>query len=230
MRWRSLIALSLVAAVVQPDSAVAQDTRPGIAVWRFENGGSYGLEREDYDAFEAGLQQMLITELAVNTDLRLVDRNRLNELIAEQDLGVSGRVDAATAAEVGKIVGAKYVILGGFIDWYADFRFDARIVDVETSEIVNAQGVRGDRGNMFDMVVELADKVTRGVDLQPLSKNTVEERKDIELSEEAVRLYTKGLFYAERGDNDRAIELFSQVTRDFPEYTPAHEALRQVGG
>jgi tetratricopeptide (TPR) repeat protein len=97
---------------------------------------------------------------------------------------------------------------------------------VETSEIINAQGVRGDRENMFDMVVELADKVTRGVELEPLSNNIIQERKDIKLSEEAVRLYTKGLFYAERGDNDRAIELFSQVTREFPEYTPAHEALR----
>jgi curli biogenesis system outer membrane secretion channel CsgG len=230
MRCRSLIAFGLVAAVTVPSIVVAQDTRPGIAVWVFENGGSYGLESEDYDAFEAGLQQMLITELAVNTDLRLVDRSRLNDLIAEQDLGVSGRVDAATAAQVGRIVGAKYVILGGFIDWYSDFRFDARIVEVETSEIINAQGVRGDREGMFDMVVELADKVTRGVDLEPLSKNILNERKDIKLSEEAVRLYTKGLFYAERGDNDRAIELFSQVTKDFPDYTPAHEALRQVGG
>lgn len=228
--WRSLIALGAFAALAAQAPVAAQDTRPGVGVLSFENGGSYGLESEDYAAFEVGLQQMLITELAVNSELRLVDRSRVQEVLAEIELGASGKVDANTAAQVGKIVGARYMIMGGFIDWYSDLRFDARIVDVETSEIIQAKFVRGKREDMFEMIVELADQVTRGADLRPLSKNLMEERKDIGLSEEAVRLYTKGLIYQDRGDNERAVELFSQVARDFPEYTPAQEALRQIGG
>ena len=228
--WRSLIALGALAALSAQAPVAAQDTRPGVGVLSFENGGSYGLESEDYAAFEVGLQQMLITELAVNSELRLVDRSRIQEVLAEIELGASGKVDANTAAQVGKIVGAKYMIMGGFIDWYSDLRFDARIVDVETSEIIQAKFVRGKREDMFEMIVELADQVTRGADLRPLSQNLMEERKDIRLSEEAVRLYTKGLIYQDRGDNERAVELFSQVARDFPEYTPAQEALRQIGG
>jgi TolB-like protein len=228
--WRSLIALGALAALSAQAPVAAQDTRPGVGVLSFENGGSYGLESEDYAAFEVGLQQMLITELAVNSELRLVDRSRIQEVLAEIELGASGKVDANTAAQVGKIVGARYMIMGGFIDWYSDLRFDARIVDVETSEIIQAKFVRGKREDMFEMIVELADQVTRGADLRPLSRNLMEERKDIRLSEEAVRLYTKGLIYQDRGDNERAVELFSQVARDFPEYTPAQEALRQIGG
>ena len=229
MRWHSLFALGMAAALATP-LAAAQDTRPGIGVLSFENGGSYGLESEDYDAFEVGLQQMLITELAINTDLRLVDRGRIQEVLGEIDLGASGKVDANTAARIGKIVGAKYMIMGGFIDWYSDLRFDARIVEVETSEIMQAKFVRGKREDMFDMVVELADQVTRGAELEPLSKSLMNERKDIKLSDEAVRLYTKGILYQDRGDTERAIELFSQVTREFPDYTAAQEALRQLRG
>ncbi len=229
MRWRSLFALGMAAALATPPAA-AQDTRPGIGVLSFENGGSYGLESEDYDAFGVGLQQMLITELAINTDLRLVDRGRIQQVLDEIDLGASGKVDANTAARIGKIVAAKYMILGGFIDWYSDLRFDARIVEVETSEIMQAKFVRGKRADMFDMVVELADQVTRGAELEPLSKSLMNERKDIKLSEEAVRLYTKGVLYQDRGDTERAIELFSQVTREFPDYTAAQEALRQLRG
>lgn len=229
MRWHSLFALGMAAAVAASPAA-AQDTRPGIGVLSFENGGSYGLESEDYDAFEVGLQQMLITELAINTDLRLVDRGRIQEVLGEIDLGASGKVDANTAARIGKIVGAKYMIMGGFIDWYSDLRFDARIVEVETSEIMQAKFVRGKREDMFDMVVELADQITRGAELEPLSKSLMNERKDIKLSDEAVRLYTKGILYQDRGDTERAIELFSQVTREFPDYTAAQEALRQLRG
>jgi curli biogenesis system outer membrane secretion channel CsgG len=219
-----------MAAALAAPPAAGQDTRPGIGVLSFENGGSYGLESEDYNAFEVGLQQMLITELAVNTDMRLVDRGRIQEVLSEIDLGASGKVDANTAARIGKIVGAKYMIMGGFIDWYSDLRFDARIVDVETSEIVQAKFVRGKRGDMFDMVVELADQVTRGAELEPISKSVMNERKDIKLTEDAVRLYTKGVFYQDRGDTERAVELFSQVTREFPDYTPAQEALSQIQG
>jgi TolB-like protein len=229
MRWRSLLALGVaVAFAVSPIEA--QDNRPGIGVLSFENGGSYGLESEDYDAFEVGLQQMLISELAINSDLRLVDRGRIQAVLNEIELGASGKVDANTAAQIGKIVGAKYMIMGGFIDWYSDLRFDARIVEVETSEIVQAKFVRGKRDDMFDMVVELADQVTRGAELEPLSKSLMNERKEIKLSEEAVRLYTKGVLYQDRGDTERAVELFSQVTREFPEYTPAQEALSQIQG
>jgi curli biogenesis system outer membrane secretion channel CsgG len=173
---------------------------------------------------------MLITELAVNSELRLVDRNRIQEVLTEIDLGASGKVDANSAARIGKLVGARYMIMGGFIDWYSDFRFDARIVDVETSEIIQAKFVRGKRADMFDMVVQLADQITRGAELKPLSKNLMEERKEIKLSEDAVRMYTKGLIYQDRGDTEKAVELFSQVARDFPEYTPAQEALEQIRG
>jgi len=196
----------------------------------FDNGGSYGLEAEDFEAFEVGLQQMLITELAVNSQLRLVERSRLKSLLEEQDIGASGRVDAGTAARIGKLIGARYMILGGFIDWYSDFRIDARIVDVETGEIVKTQRARDDRSNMYDIVVELANSVTRGLNLPPLSGQAFNERREREVPEEAVRLYTKGLLYQDRGDTERAADLFSQATQAFPEYTEAQEALRQIRG
>ena len=83
MRWRSMAALMLVAGVAATHAAAAQDTRAAIGVMPFDNGGSYGLESEDFAAFEIGLQQMLITELAVNAELRLVERSRLKGLMEE---------------------------------------------------------------------------------------------------------------------------------------------------
>ncbi len=230
MRWRSMAALMLVAGVAATHAAAAQDTRAAIGVMPFDNGGSYGLESEDFAAFEIGLQQMLITELAVNAELRLVERSRLKGLMEEQDIGASGRVDANTAARIGQLIGARYMILGGFIDWYADFRIDARIVDVETGEIVKTQRARDDRANMYDIVVDLANSITRGLNLPPLSGQALNQRRERGVPEEAVRLYTKGLLYQDRGDTDRAADLFSQAATVFPAYTEAQEALRQIRG
>ncbi len=197
----------------------------------FTDGGSYGQEKEDFEALTIGLQQMLTTELAANTNLRIVDRSRIKEvMMAEQDLGASGRVDAGTAARIGKIVGARYVVMGGFVDWFGDMRLDGSVVSVETTEIVKVQRARGNREELFSLVVELADGLTRGLNLPPLARQALQERerRSEEIPHEAVVLYTRALFYADRGDNERARELFSQITREFPAYTEASEALRQL--
>jgi TolB-like protein len=232
MRWRSILSLALLAGLLIPGSGVAQDSRPGIAVLPFEDGGSYGQDQEDFEALTIGIQQMLITEFAANSGLRVVDRGRINELLSEQDLGASGRVDAGTAAQIGQVVGARYMVMGGFVDFYGDMRIDIRIVNTETSEVVKVERRRDDRAELFSMVVDLADGVTKGLSLPALSGTMLEQRQERSerIDQEAVKLYTRALLYADRGDRDRAIELFSQVTTRFPDYTEAHEALRQIQG
>lgn len=230
MRWRSIPALSLAAILVAPTTVPAQDTRPGVAVMPFEDGGSYGQDQEDFEALTVGLQQMLLTELAANDQLRVVERGRIRDLLAEMELGATGNVDPSTAAEIGKLVGARYMVFGSFIDWYGDFRLNARVVSVETSEIVKVERARDERENLFSMLVEMADNLTRDLDLPELSRQAFEDRRERseQIPQEALRLYSKALLYADRGDTDRAVELFNQVTREFPEYTEAQEALRQL--
>jgi TolB-like protein len=158
----AILALTLM-AFAPPAMAAAQataDARPGVAVLPFTNGGSYGPGKEDMDALQVGLQSMMLTELAQNSALRIVDRAKIRDLMAEQDLGATGRVDAETAARIGKIVGARYVVTGGFVDLFGDFRLDSRIVDVETTEVLKAQQVQDKREKMYGMIVDLAQKVT----------------------------------------------------------------------
>ncbi len=144
MRWPLVVALALAAGLAAPlaDEAHAQDARPGIAVMPFENGGSYGQDKEDFEALQVGLAQMLTTEFGVNPGMRVVDRREITNLLKEQDLATSGRVDQNTAARIGRLVGARYMVFGNFVDFYGDFRIDARIVNVETSEIVKTEKVR----------------------------------------------------------------------------------------
>ena len=230
MQWRAVWALVVAAGFAVPvaGAAEAQDTRPGIAVLPFDNGGSYGQDKENFDALQVGLQQMLITEFAQNAQLRVVERGRIKDLLAEQDLGASGRVDANTAAKLGKLVGARYVVLGGFIDFYGDFRIDARIVNVETSELVKVVQVKDKRDKLYSLVVTLANDITKGVNLPALPRQAMEQRESRRVPTEAVQLYSRALLYADRGDTQRAAELFNRAIQVFPEYTEAQEGLRQL--
>jgi TolB-like protein len=213
-------------------TAGAQDRRPGVGVLPFDNGGSYGAEAEDYEALQVGIQQMLMTEFTQNAGLRVVERSRIKQLMEEQDLGASGRVDAQTAAKIGKLVGARYMITGGFMDNHGNFRLDIRVVNTETSEIVRADKVEFKRDELFHGIVSAAEKITRGLELPTLAQAAQQQREDHARAAppEAVRFYTRGLLYADRGDTERARELFSKAKELFPEYTEADVALKQISG
>jgi TolB-like protein len=217
------------AQAVSAQSQSQFDSRPAIAVLPFQNGGSFGPNSQDYDAFEVGAQQMMLTELAQNPALRIVERSVLRELIEEQNLATSGRVDPQTAARIGKLVGARYIITGTFADNFGDFRMDARIVDVETSVVVKAEQVRNRRENLYDVLVDLAGKMTAGVNLPPLAANVRNQRMDREIPPEALTLYSRAQVAADGGRTDRAIELYRSIVQQFPEMTEAQEALKQLG-
>jgi TolB-like protein len=227
--WNRVVTI-LMLLMLSPTLAAAQDTRPGFAVFPFANGGSVGPDRQDLSDLSVGFQQMLMTELSQNTALRVIERGMLRQLLEEQDLGASGRVDPNTAARIGKVVGAKFALLGGFVDSFGTMRLDARIVDVETSEIVKAEAVRGKREDLYDLLVDLSGRVTAGVDLPPLPTEVRKARQARKIPEAATVLYSRALVYEDRGRMDRARELYAEITQKFPEMTEARDRLNQLKG
>jgi TolB-like protein len=229
MRHR-LYSLVLLLVFVPALASAQADRRPGFAVFPFSNGGSYGLAREDLDALGIGIQQMLLTELSQNAALRIVERSQLRTILAEQNLLAENRVDPQTAARIGKIVGARYALTGGFIDLNGDFRMDGHIVDVETTEIIKAEQIRGPRNDLYEMIVQFAGKVTADVKLPELPEPVREARKARKIPSEALTLYARAQVYQDTGRKDRAIELYRQIADRFPAMTEASEALRQLTG
>jgi TolB-like protein len=228
MGRRLLIGFALLFAMIPAGLAGQDDTRPGIAVFPFTNGGSYGADAQDLEALTVGLQQMLLTELGQYESLRIVERSMLRDLMAEQDLGASGRVDAQTAARIGRIVGARYAITGVFIDLNGDFRMDGRVIDVETTEILRTEQVRENRANLYSMLVELAGEITDGLDLPPLPEQVREAREERQIPDRAITLYSRAQTYEDYGRKEQAIELYRQIAQQFPDMTEAAQRLEQL--
>jgi TolB-like protein len=229
MRRRTWIALTAALIVAVPASG--QDTRPGLAVLPFENGGSYGQEKENFEALQKGIPAMLISELQKNSAVRLVDRSQIQTLLGEQDLGKEGRVDASTAAKIGKLVGARYVIMGTFIDFYGKFRVDARIVNVETSEILKV--VTNDpklqkREELFRIIQSVAERVMTDTKLPPLSPEAAKAVRARDVPTEALTYYSRALLYQDRGDNAKAAEYYKRAIDVFPDFAEAKEGLQKV--
>jgi TolB-like protein len=205
-----------------------QDTRPGIAVLPFNNGGSYGQGKEDFDALERGIAGMMISELSQNPAARVVERQEVQRLLDEQNLGAQGRVDPQTAAKVGKLVGARYVVLGTFIDFYGDFRVDVRLVNTETSEIVKTESERMQRDHMFDIIRNIAARLMKDANLPAQQRPASEQRMGRQIPTEALTYYSRALLYSDHGQKDKAVEMFNRALAIFPDYAEAQEGLQHV--
>ena len=75
----------------------------------------------------------------------------------------------------------------------------------------------------------LGGTIMDDVSLPPLPDEVREARESRELPAEALTLYSRALFFQDRGQEERAIELFRRVQTEFPEMTEATDALVQLG-
>jgi hypothetical protein len=82
--------------------------RPVAAVMDFE----YRAPDQAYAKSATGLADGVATALVGTGRLKLVERRRIETVIAEAKLGLTGIIDSAKAVEVGKMVGAEYIIVG----------------------------------------------------------------------------------------------------------------------
>ncbi len=164
-RWTAVALFAVAAATAA--QAQAQDEKPRIAVLDFENKA----DNHWWWSNGAGAaQDIFVTALVQSGRYRVVERERLQAIIQEQNLSMSGDIDPATALQLGRLAGVKYFLTGALTEYGgtdtgahgAGVRglpgfgggkrtfvaaFNARLIDAETGDIVWADEGRGEDSN-----------------------------------------------------------------------------------
>lgn len=233
-----LLALASAGVVVPRGEAVAQAAKPTVAIMYFNN-NVFTKDARDYDGLSKGVPDFLITEMSANPAIRVVERDQVQKLIDEQKLVGAGAVDRETAVKVGKLLGAQHMIFGGFMaDPKGNFRIDARAVNVETGAIEFTDRVQDRSDNVLGLVSQLASRLNAGLKLPASPMRTGDASAPgaqqagapsaTKLPMRAAVLYGKALDMADKGDKARAVELFSAVLKEFPDYAPARTGMAKV--
>jgi len=102
------------------------------------------------------MSDMLTTSLVKTGRFDIVERNKIDKVFKEQQLGLSGLVDEMSAAQVGKMIGAEYVVLGaitsatrndidkfGYILVKIEVGIDVRVVNSTTGKILLSESANG---------------------------------------------------------------------------------------
>jgi TolB-like protein len=231
MSWTAL-QRAAVAALVTASSGVAQTGPVAIAVLPFEDRGSYGQDKEIFRALRLGIPATIAGELSGHSELRLADQNRVAQALQGENLGPNARIDAATAARIGKQVGARYAITGNFADFYGKFRLDARIVDAQTGEILkvvsNNDPKLQDRANLYQIIQMVGHKVL--AEASPGFRGGAAEAENRTIPTEALTQYSLGLLYEKQGEKNKAGDHFERAVSAFPGYSEAREGIGRVRG
>lgn len=218
-----MLLLGVIGGSVTPEGSSAQDV-PRIAVLDFnsfmmgEGGASVNLGK--------AIAAMLVTEFSGRDGLQVVERQQLNALLDEQDLGFSGRLNEQQAIEVGKLLGVQYVLLGQVTSIVDNLRMDIRAVDVETSEIVTVLKKSDKTSELFAVVVELADDFSAELDLVPPSQRPEVETIPVSATIE----FSRALDFEDRGQIEQAIAHYEATLAIYANHRDARRALERLRG
>jgi TolB-like protein len=227
--WRPA-GLALLALVVAGRPLAAQGGPAVIAILPFQDRGSYGQEKDVFRALRLGIPATIAGELSGHAELRLADPTRVDRALRSQKLEPGARVDAATAARIGKEAGARYAITGSFADFYGRFRLDVRIVDTESGQIVkvvsNDDPKLQDRADLYRIVQAVGHKVLAAAS-GSRGRSGVETETRV-IPTEALTQYSLGLLYESQGDRSKAGQHYNRALSTYPDFPEAREAARRV--
>jgi len=233
---RSLAALALATLVAAAHVARAAEPtpkpKPTVAILYMDYTG----KDEQLVVLKKGLAQMLISDLSSVPTVQIVERDRLQDIMDELQLGTSAKIDPATANKLGKLLGARYMVLGGFFDLLGTLRVDARLVEVETGKVIRSVGAQGKEDAFLDIEQKIVADLTTiftsaDIDAPPAPVTPVRlpaVAKPKQVKTKTVARYGKALDFMDKGDKVKAKEELQAVVAEQPDFALAASDLARL--
>ncbi|HSQ76551.1 MAG TPA: FlgO family outer membrane protein, partial [Bacteroidota bacterium] len=238
-RWKSIAlagaaGLGLVAAffVLKPflfDAALDAEPSP-IAVVSFVNQTG----DKTYDYLGEAIPNLLITSLEQSRYLRVMTWERMRDLLNQMGKRDVGIIDKELGFELCQREGVRAIVVGSFVKAGETFVTDAKVLDVETKELLKSASTRGEgvQSILDDQIDDLSREIARGVGLSRQKVETLPAQiADVTTSSmEAYNYFLRG-----RDDYEK---LYYKQSREFLEkaialdtvFAMAHLYLAKASG
>jgi TolB-like protein len=204
-----LRALAIVLLCAQGAGAVEGP----VAVMAFHNLGAPKLAW-----LEAGIAETVTADLR-RARVAVVERAQLERAVQELSLQGSRMIDPATASKLGKLVGARTLVVGAVQESAHQLRLTARFVTVESGVVEEAASATGPLEKIFALQDELVDRLLgKPAPARPPRKSTPK-------TVQAYEIYSRSLLAS--NDGDRAVLLTQAVSVD-PSFVYASDDLASL--
>jgi sugar lactone lactonase YvrE/TolB-like protein len=130
-RWIRPSCVILIVTLAFWASYVCAAARTRIAVVDLESQGEQA-KSEELGKIAA---QWLATAFVNQGRFDVIERQALQEVIQEQKLGLTGIIDVNTAAQLGRVLGATYIVTGAVISHKQGIDLNVKIIETESATI-----------------------------------------------------------------------------------------------
>lgn len=176
----------------------------------------------------SGIAETVTADLKKIEGLSVIGRERVFESLRRLGVAAEIEFDTTMATSVGREVGARWILTGGYQKVGEMLRITARVVEVKTGEVLRTVKIDGDMRDIFNLQDKIVYELSQDLDLSLKSG----EREHIELKDtnviEAYEAYSKGeakLMFGSREALDEAIALLKQAIALDPKYARAVAGL-----
>ena len=195
-----------------------------IAVMTFTN-----ITREPADEWiGSGIAETVGADLRNVPGVSVIGRERIFDALRNLQSADAAALDDRFAIEVGRGLGARWIVSGGYQRAGTQLRITAHIVEVATGVTLRTVKIDGAVSEIFGLQDRIVFELTQGLDLQLAGSAIAEIQRDETRSVEAYELYSRGsmtLRLASRDAPDRAISLFEKALALDPDYAEAWAGL-----
>jgi len=174
-------------------------------------------DSKEYDAFADGLSDLLVAALNDYNNIRIVERQRLDQILKEQQLSLTGLVQPTTALKVGKLLKADSIIIGGMTKPKDKFIVNLHLYDVDSSRLLASKMIQSESDQIVEKTYALANELFSkpNLTLRPIDPN------DIDNNPAASLHFMRGLGYYYTSDYNRSIVHFMKAINNDKEYVKA---------
>jgi serine/threonine protein kinase/Tfp pilus assembly protein PilF len=207
-----------LSGVSQPGSAIDRS----VAVMTFAN-----ITRDATDDWiGTGIAETVSSDLKNIHGMTVIGRARVYDAL--RNLASNASLDESLAIDIGRRLGATWVVVGGFQKISEMVRITANFVEVSTGTVRKTVKVDGRVADIFALQDKIVYELSQGLNLVLRGTEIAEIERQETRSVEAYESFARGMMnlrLASRDSIERAIAAFEHATRHDPEYALAWAAL-----
>jgi len=181
------------------------------------------------DPLGKGLALMLITDLSQAKGLQVVASVKLQALVEEMGLEVSGLVAEDTAPRVGRLLGARWLVGGNILPAIEEkLKIQAYPLEVPKGQVLGEPLKEGKLADLLSLEKELLFEIIK---LLKIEVSPEEERAMRRLCTTSIKAFgelVRGIEASDRGEYEKAATHYEKALQEDPQICVARGALNEL--
>ncbi len=183
--------------------------------------------QKNFPTLAKTITEILITELASDEQIALIEREQLEKAMAEIALGQSGAIDESSAPKIGNLLSAHYILTGSYFIQKKKITITVKLINTEKGTIIGSDKITDDIRNFDRCFGKVASSSLEIIaKLHPAAKAVL--TGNTEVSFETAVQFGNALDKKDKGELKEAETVLSSILSAAPDFNCAKITLEDV--